>query len=230
MNYLKMLFKKQKVYVLVDTNGKPVAKNGRAVMKYSLTDNREYNPAVSNLEVIPNEQIVSGAKENLPKTSPATEPLKDSAINKTFKLSTSSSSRTITAFTDGGCIGNPGPAGLGYLIIFPDGSKTAKGEPLGKGTNNIAELTAILRVLELVDNKTAPLTISTDSSYSIGVLTKGWKAKVNQELIQNIKNELKKFKNVTLLKVKGHAGHPENELVDKLANGAARTQKIQTSK
>ena len=92
-------------------------------------------------------------------------------------------------------------------------------------TNNIAELTAILRVLELVDNPLSSVVIHTDSAYSIGVLSKGWKAKANKELIFRIKQHLSNMPNVTLKKVKGHAGVPENELVDDLARHASETQK-----
>lgn len=205
MNYKKMLFKNQTVFVEVDSNGKPVVKNNRAVMKYNLDDSMSYNPSVANLAEL------AGEEENKIK-APSKE---------------SNTSNVITAYTDGGCIGNPGPAGLGYLIIFPDGTKIKKGEPLGTGTNNIAELTAIYRVLQNVTDKEIPINISTDSTYAIGVLSKGWKAKVNQQLIADIKKLMTEFKKITLIKVKGHAGHLENELVDKLANGAARTQQVQ---
>jgi ribonuclease HI len=133
-------------------------------------------------------------------------------------------SDTAIAYTDGACSGNPGPAGLGYVVVFPDGKRIQRGEPLGMATNNIAELTAILRVLELIDNPSSPVVIHTDSAYSIGVLSLGWKAKANKELIFKIKQRLSQLPAVTLQKVKGHAGVPENELVDHLARMAAETQ------
>jgi ribonuclease HI len=109
-------------------------------------------------------------------------------------------------------------------VTYPDGKQIRRGEPIGHGTNSVAELTAIFRVLELVNERERPLVIHTDSSYSIGVLTQGWKAKANTELIYRIQNAMKSFARLELRKVKGHAGIPENELVDELARNAAQTQ------
>jgi ribonuclease HI len=201
-----MYFKGQKIFVLVDKNNNPVINNGRATIKYKPEDTKTYNPWASNIA-------------NSPSKTKTTESQNSNHLTSALK------ENRITAYTDGGCIGNPGLAGLGYIIIFPDGSRIKKGEPLGTATNNIAELSAILRVLQLIDNKSLPLDIYTDSAYAIGVLTKNWKAKANQNLILQIKSLLSLFTNVSLIKVKGHAGIPENELVDKLANSAARTQK-----
>ena len=205
----EMSFKGGRVFVEVDEAGELVLDNGRAIMRYKRDDTRTYNPWPNNLE-------------------PAGSRKKSKA--KTKKTGAQSSAGgavpegAIVAYTDGGCIGNPGPSGLGYAIVFPDGRRVAKGEPLGEGTNNIAELTAIERVLEIVGETDAPLVIHTDSEYAIGVLTKGWKAKANQQLIARIKNTVSRFPTIELRKVRGHAGVPENELVDDLARTAAETQ------
>ncbi|MCU0662143.1 MAG: ribonuclease HI [Myxococcota bacterium] len=132
------------------------------------------------------------------------------------------------AYTDGACSGNPGPAGLGVSLRFPDGRVVQRGEPLGQGTNNIAELSAILRALELAAPDGRDLVIHTDSTYAIGVLTAGWKAKANQELIARIKGALSAYGpgRVSFRKVAGHAGVPENELVDELARRASESQKV----
>ena len=58
----------------------------------------------------------------------------------------------------------------------------------------------------------------TDSSYSIGVLTKGWKAKANKELIFEVRDQLKARKSVRLHWIAGHVGIPGNERADALAN------------
>ena len=110
------------------------------------------------------------------------------------------------------------------MIRYPDGERVQGGQPLGESTNNIAELTAIGRVLELIEDKSRTLVIHTDSRYSIGVLAQGWKAKVNRQLIGDIKREMRRFARVELRKVKGHAGVPDNELVDELASTAAERQ------
>src|SRR6185369_8344180 len=55
-----------------------------------------------------------------------------------------------TVYADGACSGNPGPAGLGIVMVSPEGKMLEGYEYLGSATNNIAELTAILRAAELV--------------------------------------------------------------------------------
>ena len=127
----------------------------------------------------------------------------------------------IHVWTDGACTGNPGPAGLGVVII--DGkTKTRRelSEYLGEGTNNIAELTAILRGLEEVTDRDRCVVIYTDSSYSIGILSKNWKAKANVELIGEIRALAKEFADLRFVKVAGHSGIPLNERTDELARQA----------
>lgn len=55
---------------------------------------------------------------------------------------------TVRLYTDGACTGNPGPAGIGYVVLTPDGDELAAvGEAIGHATNNIAEYTALLKGL-----------------------------------------------------------------------------------
>jgi ribonuclease HI len=220
MPFKEMKFKEKKVFVEVDEHGDILLDGHRARMKYRLDDEMVYRPNLRNLEAL------DGSGRDTPVSSARLES-SDRALQKprADKKKVETNAGRIIAHTDGACLGNPGPSGLGYLIVFPDGRRVEKGEPLGNGTNNIAELTAILRVLEHVEDKEAPLTIHSDSSYSLGVLTKGWKAKANQALIANIKEALGRFSKVTFKKVKGHAGIPENERVDELARTAAELQK-----
>ncbi len=80
---------------------------------------------------------------------------------------------------------------------------------------------AIQVALDVLEGCGRPVDIYTDSSYAIGVLTKGWKAKANTELIEDIKARLASFTpRPRLKKVKGHAGHPLNERADTLATGS----------
>lgn len=128
----------------------------------------------------------------------------------------------IIAYADGACSGNPGPAGLGVVVI--DGaSRTEISENLGEGTNNIAELTAIARVLDTVADAARPLVIYTDSSYAIGVLVKGWKAKANIALVAGLRERLVKRPATRMVHVKGHAGVVLNERADELAREAVRS-------
>ncbi len=122
-------------------------------------------------------------------------------------------------YADGACSRNPRPAGLGVVII--DGDRRIElSEYLGSGTNNIAELTAILRALEEVVDADRPVVIHTDSQYSIGVLQKGWKAKANTELVASLKDVLAGRRRVRLVYVRGHAGVLLNERADALAREA----------
>lgn len=127
---------------------------------------------------------------------------------------------TVLAFTDGACEGNPGPCALGVWLSVPGQPPQSWGEYLGKGTNNIAELTAILRALERIPDPTLPVHLYTDSAYAIGAIAKGWKAKQNKDLIGALRRAVERFTRLTLFKVKGHAGHPLNERVDQLAVAA----------
>ncbi len=141
MKHKEMNFKGRKVFVEVDDAGELVLDKGRAVMRYKPDDDRTYNPWPTNL-------AEPGAP--VPKSPPAKRKKKTPAA---VAPPVPDDGETIIAYTDGACSGNPGPAGLGYSITFPDGTRIARGEPLGKGTNNIAELTAIMRVLELVEDR-----------------------------------------------------------------------------
>ena len=95
---------------------------------------------------------------------------------------------------------------------------------LGQGTNNVAELTAIETALKMVEAHNIPdanpVEIMTDSKYSHGILTLNWKAKVNQELVHRIKQRIQSRGKVRIHWVAGHAGIPQNERADELANQA----------
>lgn len=130
----------------------------------------------------------------------------------------------IHIYTDGACSGNPGPMGIG-VVLMADERRKEISEYLGPlGTNNIAELTAILRGLEAVKDRKRPILVYSDSAYSIGVLSKNWKAKANLELIAAIKKELARFASVKFIKVAGHSGIPENERCDELARQAIESR------
>lgn len=124
-------------------------------------------------------------------------------------------------YTDGACTGNPGPMGLGVVVLDLSGEPARRelSEYLGVGTNNIAELTAILRGLQVLP-RDRPVVVYSDSSYAIGLLSQNWKAKANQELVAALRRLLREFPAVHFVKVAGHAGVPENERCDELARAA----------
>ena len=136
---------------------------------------------------------------------------------------------TITAAADGSSLGNPGPAGWAWYV--DEDTWDAGGWP--KGTNNLGELTAILRLLEATAQTGEELHILADSQYAINVVSKwrlGWKKRgwtkadkkpiKNLELIQEIDRAME-GRHVTFKWVKGHAGHRMNERADDLARACA---------
>ena len=136
---------------------------------------------------------------------------------------------TITAAADGSSLGNPGPAGWAWYV--DEDTWDAGGWP--QGTNNLGELTAILRLLQATAETGDELHILADSQYAINVVSKwrlGWKKRgwtkadkkpiKNLELIQEIDRAME-GRRVTFEWVKGHAGHRMNERADDLARGCA---------
>lgn len=124
----------------------------------------------------------------------------------------------IIVYTDGACSGNPGPMGIGAVIVNAHERKEIS-EYLGIGTNNIAELTAIERALENCP-RDRKILVHSDSSYAIGLLSQNWKAKANQELVARIRRLVGEFSDLRFVKVLGHSGVPENERCDELARQA----------
>jgi ribonuclease HI len=126
-------------------------------------------------------------------------------------------------YADGACSGNPGPCGIGVVLL--DGPKRQEiSEYLGDGTNNVAELTALVRALELAP-RDRPVVLCSDSAYALGLLGKGWKAKANQELVARMRELASHFRDLRLVKVEGHAGVAENERADRLAREAVLRRK-----
>lgn len=123
-------------------------------------------------------------------------------------------------WSDGACSGNPGPSGAGTVLLDGD-HRTEWSTWLGKGTNNIAELTGILQGLQALPRPVErTVVVHTDSQYGIGVLARGWKAKANGELIAEIKRELDDLPRVVWHWVRGHEGVALNERCDALARQA----------
>lgn len=141
-----------------------------------------------------------------------------------------SAPNTIHIYTDGACRGNPGPGGWGVLMRYRGHEKTLHGgEP--DTTNNRMELTAVISGLAaLKTGRAAHVEIHTDSKYVQqgmqswihGWKRNGWKTSdkkpvKNADLWQQLDKLAQQF-DVSWHWVKGHAGHPENELADALAN------------
>ena len=138
------------------------------------------------------------------------------------------SDKLIHIYTDGACRGNPGPGGWGAILICGDYRKEIKGGSL-LTTNNIMELTAVIKALELLKNPST-IEITTDSTYVKDGITKwihNWKAKgwrtsnkipvKNKDLWIQL-DVLVSHHLINLQWVRGHTGHPANEAADQLAN------------
>jgi ribonuclease HI len=228
MSWSRMSFKGQPVWVRVGADQRPVLdREGRAEMKYRQEDAKSYRPAPSNL--VP---LAEQASEPAPRPRPPRAPRTASASSPQPRTRVASTTDdhapgTIHVWTDGACSGNPGPMGIG-IVVVADRERAERGEYLGVGTNNIAELTAISRGLdlaaELAPDHTRPIRIYSDSSYALGLLGKNWKAKANQELVASLREQLATFPRVKLVKVSGHAGVDNNERCDELARQAVTSR------
>jgi ribonuclease HI len=139
---------------------------------------------------------------------------------------------TIELFTDGACLGNPGPGGWGAVLRWRGHEKELSGgEPLT--TNNRMELTAAIEGLAAL-KRPSVVRLFTDSIYLRDGITRwitGWKRNgwrtADRKPVKNADlwlrlDEVGAPHQVEWLWVKGHAGHPENERADSLATAAAR--------
>lgn len=244
MPWARALLRGQKVLARAKADGSFDAPGGRVEVRYKPNDGRAYQAAARNLELVPGEALLpddacAPAEAAPPKDSDLKRAGGASGSSASAKSARSAERKTAaaekalapgavpagawTVYADGACSGNPGPAGLGIVLVGPDGTIAEGYEYLGVATNNIAELTGILRAAEIVPDGAAAV-VHTDSQYSIGVLTKGWKAKANKELIAGVKVALAKRSGWRIVYVPGHAGVPLNERADELAREAVRTR------
>jgi ribonuclease HI len=213
----KATFKGKEVWAAIGEDEQPQVEAGRVPIRYSEgLGARVYRAGASRVE------LQEGPALELPDGTAATEGTASRASAKA-PVSLETPPDAAVVFTDGACHGNPGPAGSGAFLRLPNGQKWRAALALGQATNNIAELTAIGLALDLLAELApeAPAVIWTDSSYAIGVLSKGWKAKANTGLVAELRRRLAE-RPVELRWVKGHAGTEGNELADELANRGAR--------
>ena len=238
-SWKRMSFKKNKVWAAMTPDGKFFVKNNKVLIKYNLKQDYEYWIRKDNLK--PETDAVPGKKSRKKtdaKTEARTKEEKSSssdneALNQNYKKSGNRHGRTndmpppentIIVYTDGASSGNPGPAGIGALLVFGEHEKEIS-EFIGTATNNVAELTAIKRALSEIKNRDLPVRLFTDSTYCTGLLSKGWKPKKNFDLIDTIKKLILEFKDFKILKIKGHAGIQGNEKADSLATSAIARHK-----
>lgn len=239
MPWIEATLRGQRVLARVRDDGSFLAEGGRVEIRYKPNDGRVYRAAARNLErtvdalLLPDETCAEGAAVG--PGSSIRGPAHDASRPVTSghgtlrrapvpsEIPTTRAGAWI-AYTDGACSGNPGPAGCGVVLVAPDGKMHEGLEYLGEATNNVAELTGILRAVEWAPVDAAALVVHTDSQYAIGVLQRGWKAKANQDLVLRTKRAMES-RGARLVYVPGHQGVALNERADELAREAVQTHK-----
>jgi ribonuclease HI len=218
-DWKRMWFKENKVWMATDAQGMPVSNDGKVLIKYQIKQDYEYWVNKKNVR---------------PLDAPPTRSLdqnKSKSRKRDFKKGEKSADRTpweeteykdkICLFTDGASAGNPGPSGIGVLLRYGEHEKEIS-KYIGNATNNIAELKAIEAALSALKNTDIPVRLFTDSKYAYGLLVLNWKARKNQEVVESIKKIMSTVKDLQIIKVRGHCGHPGNERADYLATSAIK--------
>ncbi len=140
----------------------------------------------------------------------------------------------VTIYTDGACLGNPGPGGYGVVLMF---MKHRREISLGyrETTNNRMEVLAAIVGLEAI-KEPCRVTLFSDSQYLVNAISKGWAQRwqangwkrnkkeraLNPDLWERLLAVCERH-DVEFKWVRGHAGNEENECCDRLATQAAET-------
>lgn len=222
MPWRRMRLRNSDVLARCDEQGRLISQGGRVEIRYKPDDGKAYFAGISNLEpsggalaIEPDSFCVPG--EPVQRKAPAPRATQSRSVPEAPE------GDELLVFADGACSGNPGPAGVGVVALFDD-QRRELSEYLGEATNNIAELTAILRAMELASEVQRPVRLYTDSQYSIGVLTQGWKVRANRELVGAVRKALDAHPDAKLFHVRGHRGVKLNEHADELAVRAVQTR------
>lgn len=208
IQWKRMSFKGNKVWAPYNAQGVLVEKDNRVKIRYNLKQDYEYRIKKESLK--PEDQAL-----------PAGTRKKKRAAKKPADPEKGLPENCIRIYTDGASSGNPGPSGIGVLLLYRKNRKEIS-EFIGPATNNIAELKAIQKALSALTRRDLPVRIFTDSSYAIGQLTQTRQPRANRQLILSIRFMMTRFQDIDLIKVRGHSGIKENEVADFLATSAVK--------
>ncbi len=140
--------------------------------------------------------------------------------------------KTVTIYTDGACIGNPGPGGYGAVLLYGEHRRELSGG-FQSTTNNRMEIMAAIAGLKALSQE-CDVTLYSDSQYLVDAISKGWAKRwqandwmrnkkeraVNPDLWEELLALCQRH-HVEFKWVRGHAGNAENERCDQLAVQAA---------
>jgi ribonuclease HI len=213
---------------------KPKIKNYRQQIKKSLSEILNLKKECIGLKATTTEKMGAiGRGEGIGcSVTLLLEKIRD--LYQPVKMKEQSIPEKIEVFTDGACLGNPGPGGWGVIINLGGREEILSGSDRFT-TNNRMELLGVIRALEfLSDYPDKSIAVYTDSNYVKNGITSwiktwkknGWKnAKkepvANQELWKELDGLNEKL-NVEYHWVKGHSGHPQNERCDEIAREEAK--------
>jgi len=138
--------------------------------------------------------------------------------------------KKVEIFTDGSSLGNPGPGGWCAILRYKNHEKILKGGEVYT-TNNRMELMAVIKALEALKFP-CEVNLYSDSTYVLNAIDK-WLDNWKKKNFKNVKNEdlwkrfleVSKPHKINVIWIKGHSGHKENEICDKIAKEEANRRK-----
>ena len=145
--------------------------------------------------------------------------------------------KKVTIYTDGACLGNPGPGGYGAVLLYGDRRKELSGG-FRLTTNNRMEMMGVIVGLRALKERCS-VTLYSDSAYVVNAITKGWAARwrangwklnkkkkaVNADLWEQLLDLIDEH-DVKMVWVRGHSGVKENERCDRLSVAAAQQKNL----
>ena len=145
--------------------------------------------------------------------------------------------KNVNIYTDGGCLGNPGPGGYGVVLRYGQHEKRLSGG-FRRTTNNRMEIMGAIVGLETLKSPCS-VTLYSDSKYLVDAMSLGWVRRwkangwrrnktdeaVNPDLWERLLTACERHA-VKFVWIKGHAGHQYNEICDTLSKQAASSKSL----